>query len=91
MFNFSPSQGGAHGDQKQHKIFTALGSRSLKPTGTMDCDKLTGSDCEHLLLSHGVLSGKKTGTPGCDSSGIFWTPNSWHSLDLHGLQKEIPQ
>lgn len=23
----------------------------------------------------------------CDSPGTFWTPSSWHSLDLHGLAK----
>jgi len=58
MFNFSPSQGGAHRDQKQHKIFTTSGSQSLKPTAPMGCEKLSGSDYGHLLLSHWVLSGQ---------------------------------
>lgn len=58
MCNFSPSQGGAHGDQKQHKIFTTSGLQSLKPTGPVGCDKLSGSDYGHLRLSDWVLSGQ---------------------------------
>lgn len=77
MFNFSPSRGGAHGEQKQHKIFTTSGSQSLKSTGPVGCDKLPGSDYGHLLLSHWALSGQK--------QALLEVWFIWHILDTYLL------
>lgn len=82
MFKSSPSQGD-HGDQRQHKIFSTLGTQSLKSPGPEGCDNLSGSDCG----ASGCSVGKARCFWRCDSPGSFWTASPCHSLDLHGLAR----